>query len=296
MAARGTPRRRSPQLGATHADTNSTKQAWDSIAAAHIGVNHIHRATLQRLRQDWDRLSFRPGEQVDNFALWLSSLMQQMAYHGDEDHTEARAVKYMCVVPKKYSQIALAMKTLNFEELTIEEVTGRLKAVDNRKEAPPTELVSIGGKLLYTEEQWLARQEKGEGTSTSKERQCRPHSGKKGKAKADRSDDGGDRGRADAAAGEHKADHNDTCLNCGDTDHWAKECRQPRREHDGAAHVAQVEEPALFLAHGFLEFCTLPAIADLHFDELYTRDFHGSTALALPVPQQRHHTPHDRPS
>lgn len=55
---------------------------------------------------------------------------------------------------------------LNFEELTIEEVTGRLKAIDDREEAPPTE--------------------KGEGTNASKERRRRPRGGKKGKAKADR--------------------------------------------------------------------------------------------------------------
>lgn len=49
------------------------------------------------------------------------------------------------------------METLvDFEMLSIE-VTSRLKAVDDREEAPPTEPVAIGGILLYTEEQWLAR-------------------------------------------------------------------------------------------------------------------------------------------
>ena len=41
---------------------------------------------------------------------------------------------------------------LDFEDLTIEEVTGRLKAADDCEEAPPTEPVTIGSKLLYTEE------------------------------------------------------------------------------------------------------------------------------------------------
>jgi hypothetical protein len=45
--------------------------------------------------------------------------------------------KYLCVVPKKYTKIALAMETLlDFEHLSIEEVTCRLKAVDDREEAP----------------------------------------------------------------------------------------------------------------------------------------------------------------
>ena len=75
-----------------------------------------------------------------------------MAHHGDEDLTEVRAV------PKKYSQLVIAIEMLlDFEELTIEEVTGRLKMVDDRDEAPPTEPITVGGKLMYTKEQWLAR-------------------------------------------------------------------------------------------------------------------------------------------
>ena len=52
-----------------------------------------------------------------------------MARHGDDDLTKARAVeKLLHVVPKKYSQIALAMETLlDFEDLTIDEVTWKAK-------------------------------------------------------------------------------------------------------------------------------------------------------------------------
>jgi len=58
----------------------------------------------------------------------------------------------------KYSQLVITIETLlDFEELTIEEVTGRLKMVDDRDEAPPTEPITVGGKLMYTKEQWLAR-------------------------------------------------------------------------------------------------------------------------------------------
>lgn len=59
--------------------------------------------------------------------------------------------------PQEIPQIVLAMQMLlNFEDLSIEEVIGRLKAMEDNEEVPPIKLVAISDKLLYTEEQWLA--------------------------------------------------------------------------------------------------------------------------------------------
>jgi len=44
----------------------------------------------------------------------------------------------------------LAIETLlDFEALSVEEVTGRLKAVQDREEVPHTEPGTVGGKRLY---------------------------------------------------------------------------------------------------------------------------------------------------
>ena len=165
-----------------------------------------------------------PGEDVDDFALRLNTLMQQLARYGDNDIDEERAIeKFLRVVPKKYSQVAIAIEMLlDFSDLSIEEVTGRLKAVNNREQLPPSKPITIGGKLLFTEEQWLVRQrerKKGEasdssasGSSSSRKRRPR----KRDKAR------GGAPGGAD---GERKATLDNTCNNCGRTGHWAKDCR-----------------------------------------------------------------------
>jgi hypothetical protein len=86
-----------------------------------------------------------------------------LARYGDNDIDEERAVeKFLHVVPMKYSQVAIAIEILlDFSELSIEEMMGRLKAVDNHEQLPPSEPITIGGNLLFTEEQWLAASESG---------------------------------------------------------------------------------------------------------------------------------------
>jgi hypothetical protein len=48
---------------------------------------------VQKLRQEWDCLAFRPGEDVDDFALCLSSLVQQLARHSNSDIDEQKAME-----------------------------------------------------------------------------------------------------------------------------------------------------------------------------------------------------------
>jgi len=122
---------------------------------------------------------------------------------------------------------------LDFFELSIEEVMGRLKAVDNREQLSPSEPVTIGGKLLFTEEQWLARQwERKKGEATGSSASGSSSSLKRRPRKRDKAR-GGAPGGAD---GERKATRDDTCNNSGRSDHWAKDCRQAKR--GGQAHVA----------------------------------------------------------
>lgn len=73
-----------------------------------------------------------------------------MELYGDDDISEERAVKkLMCVVPDKYTQVALAVEILlDLSELTTEEVTGRLKAVDNRRLSSIDPATASGKRLL----------------------------------------------------------------------------------------------------------------------------------------------------
>jgi hypothetical protein len=44
-------------------------EVWDCIKTMCIGDDHVRKATLQKVRREYELLSFKEGESVEDFAL-----------------------------------------------------------------------------------------------------------------------------------------------------------------------------------------------------------------------------------
>ena len=151
------------------------------------------------------------------------------------------------VVPDHLEQIAYSIETLlDVNELSVEEVVGRLRAIEQRKKKPASMGASSNvdkqGRLLLTEEEWMARlklRESGDGSG----------SGKRGKMRrgCGGGSSGGRDGKGQDGSGKPQERNPDNCANCGIKGHYAKNCRKPKLEQK--AHVAEGEEQqALMMA------------------------------------------------
>lgn len=59
-------------------------------------------------------------------------------------------------VPKYLEQVAISIETLlDLSAISIEEATGRLRAVEQRKKLASNSPKESGGRLLLTEEEWM---------------------------------------------------------------------------------------------------------------------------------------------
>lgn len=85
----------------------------------------------------------------------VTTLVNNLRVLGDTIDDGRIVRKTLHVVPKRYSQVEIAIKTLlDLDNLSLEELTGRLRTVEDRLNE---EEAAAGASLLYTKEEWEAR-------------------------------------------------------------------------------------------------------------------------------------------
>ncbi|XP_073362463.1 uncharacterized protein [Aegilops tauschii subsp. strangulata] len=212
-------------------EKETAKEAWDAITLQRLGATRVREANAQKLRRDFEGITFRDGETIDDFSLRLSGIVTGLHALGDT-----------------FAQVAIAIETLlDISTLSLDEVTGRLRVVQDRLDDAHGGSSSQGGRLLLTREEWQARelQPRVSGGNTNRRK-----GGGRGRGRGR----GGGRGAARGAVSgadypDKSGGDKEKCRYCGFKGRWARDCRKKKREED--ALLAQADEeadPELLLA------------------------------------------------
>ena len=230
----------------------TAQAAWEAVKMIRVGVQRVRELNAQQLRWEFAAMGWKDGETAEDFSMRLTGLANNLRILGD-NITEAEVVRKMLqVVPEDLSQVAISIKTLlDLNTISVEEVTGRLRAVEQRRKPPP--VVDSQGRLLLTQEEWMAKLKisggPGEKGSSSGGAGNKRGGGSRGRGRAN----SGVRQAPGAGEGTGQPKKSDKCKYCGKKGHWAKECRSRLRDE---AHLAQADEednePALLMARAML--------------------------------------------
>jgi len=67
-----------PEMVSTLAVKQTAKEAWEALKTMRIGDERVRKSTAQRLRREYEMLSFRDNESVEAFALRLTDVVVQL--------------------------------------------------------------------------------------------------------------------------------------------------------------------------------------------------------------------------
>uniref|UniRef100_A0ACD5X227 Uncharacterized protein n=1 Tax=Avena sativa TaxID=4498 RepID=A0ACD5X227_AVESA len=237
-----------PEMHGTLAVKTTAKEAWDTLKTLRLGAERVRESRAQTLRLNYEEIKFRPGESIDDFAMRLQALANELEVLGDPLDEKKVVLKLLRIAPKRYKQLCWSIESLvDMNTLSIEELVGRLKVVDERDDDEH----DSSSKLLLTEDQWRARMHCEHGGSSGSSGSTFVPNRRRGRGRGrgqdgarNKAGEGGQRGRS-----VNGAPKDNNCRYCGIPGHWARECRKKQRDE---AHLVRPgdddDEPAMLMA------------------------------------------------
>ena len=115
-------------------ELNTAKKVWEAIRMRHVGAERVKEARLQTLMFEFDRLSMKDAEKIDDFAGRLSEISSKAAVLGEEIEESKLVKKFLKILPrKKYIHIVASLEqVLDLKTTSFEDIVGRLKVYEER--------------------------------------------------------------------------------------------------------------------------------------------------------------------
>ncbi|XP_062217702.1 uncharacterized protein LOC133917893 [Phragmites australis] len=241
-----------PEMQAGLARKDSAYDAWEAVKTIRVGVESVKEANAEKLRREFAEMAFKPSELVEEFTLRLQAVANQLRVLGDDVSDKAIVKRLLHSVPDHLEQVAISIETLmDLDIVSVEEVTGRLRAVEQRKKSTSAPVKDSSGRLLLTEEEWAARLKIRDGESSKGGSGSGNRRG--GEKSRSRGSNGGGARDSNNLAQTGGAGPDDVCDYCGKKGHFAKVCRSKKRNERAQVHLAQEgdeHDEALLMAHG----------------------------------------------
>jgi hypothetical protein len=81
---------------------DTAQEAWEAIRLLRMGVNRAREATAQRLRKEFEQITFKDGETLDAFGMRITTLANNLRSLGDTVEEVKIIQNFLREVPDQY--------------------------------------------------------------------------------------------------------------------------------------------------------------------------------------------------
>ena len=115
-------------------ELETAKQVWEAIKTRHVGAERVKEARLQTLITEFEQLTMKDSESIDDFGRKLSELASKSAALGATIEETKLVKKFLMSLPrKKYIHIVASLEqVLDLNTTSFKDILGRLKAYEER--------------------------------------------------------------------------------------------------------------------------------------------------------------------
>lgn len=115
------------------AEKKTVKETWEAVKTMCLGADKVKKARIQTLKAEFESLSMKETEAIDDFCMKLNGLVTNIRALGEEVQEAYIVKKLLRAVLAKFLQIACTIEQFgNLETMTVEETVGSLKAHEER--------------------------------------------------------------------------------------------------------------------------------------------------------------------
>ena len=214
------------------ADSDSSKEAQDTLVKYFSGDDKVKKIMLQSLRRQYELLQMKKEEKIEDYFSYVLSITNQMKICGETLSDKLVMEKIMRTLPSQFDHFVITIEeTKDLNEVKIKELQGSLET---------HEMKITGRKEEKDEEQALLARFKQE---ESKKEFWKKKKGKNHQKHGDKPESSKSGGESSKNQGKKFDKKKVQCFNCDKYGHYAYECQfnkdRKGKNKEQEANVAQ---------------------------------------------------------
>ncbi|GJW19411.1 zinc finger, CCHC-type containing protein [Tanacetum coccineum] len=226
------------------AGCETAKELWDSLKTRHVGEEKVQQARLQSLMIEFNTLQMKDDDTVDAFTAKLNGYATKARELGKTLDESLLVRKLLDSTPDRFIQIVASIEqTSDLDDISLDEITGKLKAFEERIK------LRKGGQVESQENLLFAHGEhSGKGRRFSKRRGRSNFSRGNWQSNRNNSQEGNSNHKGNSNKSKGKRDlSNIKCFKCNKFGHFRKDCRVTSTTQEQSNLILEDDEPSLLM-------------------------------------------------